>query len=93
MSEFANICIEMFDGEIQEVELICDNAIMKHVIDKFGEDIKTERVSDEQFKVCVNVAVSKTFYAWCFRFAGQMKITGPCGVVEEYQKMAKEVFE
>ena len=83
----------MFDGELQEVEIICDNEIMKHVIDKFGEGIKTEIVSDEQFKAIVNVAASRTFYAWCFRFAGQMKITGPENVVEEYKEMAQKVLE
>ena len=53
-------------------------------ITKFGENIKTERVSDEQFKAIVNVSTSKTFYAWCFRFAGQMKITGAEQVRQEY---------
>lgn len=92
MAEFANTCIEMFDGELQEVELICDNELMKHVIDKFGEGIKTKIVSDEQFKAIVNVASSKTFYAWCFRFAGQMQIAGPQNVMEDYKEMARKVL-
>lgn len=92
MSGYARIVIEMFDGEPQEVELLCDNELMKSVIDKFGETIKTERVSDEQFKAIVNVSTSKTFYAWCFRFAGQMKILGPKNVCEEYINMAKKII-
>ena len=93
MSDYARIVIEMFDGEPQEVELLCDNELMKSVIDKFGENIKTERVSDEQFKATVNVSTSKTFYAWCFRFAGQMKIVGPKMVKEEYREMAMKVID
>lgn len=93
MSDYAKIVIEMFDGEPQEVELLCDNELMKSVIDKFGEDIKTERVSDEQFKATLNVSTSKTFYAWCFRFAGQMKILSPDKVKEEYMEMARKVLE
>ena len=83
MADYAQIVIEMFDGEPQEVELLCDNELMKSVIDKFGENIKTEKVSAEQFKATVNVATSKTFYAWCFRFAGQMKILRPQNVCDE----------
>lgn len=93
MSDYAKIVIEMFDGEPQEVELLCDNELMKSVIDKFGENIKTERVSDEQFKAIVEVSASKTFYAWCFRFAGQMKIVSPDRVCKEYREMAMKVLE
>lgn len=92
MSDYAQIVIEMFDGEPQEVELLCDSELMKSVIDKFGENIKTERVSDEQFKATVNVSTSKTFYAWCFRFAGQMTILKPRQVKEAYMEMAHKVL-
>ena len=92
MSDYAKIVIEMFDGEPQEVELLCDNELMKSVIDKFGENIKTERVSYEQFKAVVNVSTSKTFYAWCFRFAEQMKIVGPENVKNTYIEMARSVI-
>lgn len=93
MADYAQIVIEMFDGEPQEVELLCDNELMKSVIDKFGENIKSERVNEEQFKVTVNVSISKTFYAWCFRFAGQMKILSPEQVQKEYMDMARKVME
>ena len=92
MSDYEKIVIEMFDGEPQEVELLCDNELMKSVIDKFGENIKTERVSYEQFKAVVNVSTSKTFYAWCFRFAEQMKIVGPENVKNTYIEMARSVI-
>ena len=92
MSDYAKIVIEMFDGEPQEVELLCDNELMKSVIDKFGENIKTERDSYEQFKAVVNVSTSKTFYAWCFRFAEQMKIVGPENVKNTYIEMARSVI-
>lgn len=93
MANYAKTCIEMYDGELQEVELLCDNELMKHVIDKFGDGVKVEKVSEKQFKTTVNVATSKTFYAWCFRFAGQMKIISPEFVVCQYRDMAKVVFE
>ena len=92
MADYARKIIEMFDGEEQDVELICDNELMKSVIDKFGENINTERINGDQFKVVVTVATSKTFYAWCFRFAGQMKIVGPRKVKKQYLEMAKNIL-
>ena len=93
MSEYARTVIEMFDGKLQEVELLCDKELMKSVIDKFGENINTVRVSEEQFKAIVTVSTSKTFYAWCFRFAGQMRIISPAHVVNEYKKMAQKILD
>ena len=93
MSDYARKIIEMFDGEEQDVELVCDNELMKSVIDKFGENIRTERINEDQFKAIVTVAASKTFYAWCFRFTGQMKIAGPRKVKKQYLEMAKKILE
>ena len=93
MADYAKTVIEMYDGEPQEVELLCDNELMKSVIDKFGENIKTERISEGQFMATVNVSTSKTFYAWCFRFAGQMSIVSPRRVREEYMKMLKNALD
>jgi Predicted transcriptional regulator len=92
INDYVKTSIEMYDGEEQEVELVCDNELMKLVIDKFGIGIKTERISENQFKTTVTVAVSKTFYAWAFRFVGQMRIAGPESVKREYMEMAQKVL-
>lgn len=91
--DYVKTTIEMYDGIEQEVELVCDNDLMKLVIDKFGVEIKTERISETQFKAIATVSISKTFYAWVFRFAGQMKIAGPESAKQEYLEMAKKVLE
>lgn len=84
---------EMYDGQETEVELICDNCLMKNVIDRFGEDIKTEKISEIQFRAFVPVSASKTFYSWVFTFAGQMKIAGPETIKNEYMEMLKKAME
>ena len=75
------------------MELICDNELMKSVIDRFGEAIKIKRISDSKFKATVTVATSRTFYAWAFRFAGQMKIISPASIKLEYMEMARKIPE
>ena len=92
IGDYVKTTIEMYDGIEQEVDLVCDNDLMKLVIDKFGIGIKTERISETQFNATVNVSTSKTFYAWVFRFAGQMRIAGPENVRKEYLDMAQKVL-
>ena len=93
VANYLKTTIEMYDGEEQKVVLVCDNELMKLVIDKFGIGIKTEKISESQFMATVTVSISKTFYAWVFRFAGQMKIAGPESVKQEYLEMARKVLE
>ena len=93
IADYVKTSIEMYDGKEQQVELICDNELMKSVIDRFGEAIKTEIISDRKFKATVTVAASRTFYAWAFRFAGQMQIASPAQMKLEYMEMARKILE
>ena len=38
------------NGETCEVELLCENKLMSSIIDKFGDDVKTESVDEAHFK-------------------------------------------
>ena len=93
IAEYVKTSIEMYDGKEQQVELLCDNELMKSVVDRFGEAIQTERISKNKFKATVTVAASRTFYAWAFRFAGQMQIVSPEVMRQEYMEMARKVIE
>lgn len=61
------ICKEvfsMYDGEECTVSLRCDNSVMKDIVDRFGEDVKTTVLDDYSFLAEVTVSVSQTFFAW-----------------------------
>lgn len=92
IADYVKTSVEMYDGDEQQVELLCDNELMKSVVDRFGEAIQTERVSENKFKATVTVAASRTFYAWAFRFAGQMQIVSPEAMKQEYMEMARKVL-
>ena len=83
----------MYDGVDQEVDLICDNALMKNLVDHFGDDFIVRAESKETFRATVKVSVSRTFYAWVFQFAGGIRIAGPESVREEYMEMLKNAMK
>lgn len=93
IADYVKKSIEMYDGEEQQVELLCDNEVMKSVVDRFGEAIQTEKVSESKFKATITVSASKTFYAWTFRFAGQIQIVSPVKMRAEYMEMARKIIE
>ena len=75
------------------VTLLCDNCIMKSVIDKFGMKIKTQSVGEEKFRIKVKVCVSPTFYRWVFGAAGKIMIEGPSNVRKAYKEMLQKSLD
>ena len=67
----------MLDGTECEVELLCENALMNSIIDRFGESVDTRIVDEAHFVAKAKVDLSGTFYGWVFASAGRMKIIGP----------------
>ena len=91
LEDYSKKIFEMYDGEEVDVVLECKNELMKYVIDRFGEDAETEPVSRETFQVRVKVALSPTFYAWVFTFAGDIVIVSPEKAVKEILSMSKKI--
>lgn len=92
-AEYGKKFFEMFCGEEVMVTLECENALMKTVIDKFGEEVETKRYGLEKFHANVKVAASPVFYGWIFQFCGQIKIISPASVKKQYQKMLQDAIE
>jgi len=87
VSAYSNKVFQMFSGEETTVELECDTALMKYVIDRFGLDLETEELSEEKFLAKVPVDLSPTFYGWVFQFGGGIRIIGPEEAVDSYRRM------
>lgn len=77
----------MYDGENVVVDLICDNSLMKIIIDRFGEDVTVLAYDMSSFRLRIEVSASPTFYGWVFGFGGKVKILGPKHIKDEYAKM------
>lgn len=74
----------MYMGKECEVELLCENDLMKSIIDRFGENVCTEIVDEGHFKVTAPVALSDVFYGWVFASGGKMRITAPESAVDRF---------
>ncbi len=93
ISDFFEKEFSMMAGETCTVELLCNNELMGSIIDKFGEDVKTEIVDIDHFKATVDVELSKTFYGWVFASAGSMKIFSPEVAKDGFKETAQKFFE
>ena len=89
MAYYAESVIHMYDGPVREVTLLCENEMMRHVIDRFGVKVNTEVIDTEHFIARVLVAASPTFFAWVFTFRGGIRIAEPTDVASAYKEMAQ----
>lgn len=87
LENFTKEVFFMFSGDEVEVDLQCDNSLMKTMIDRFGENVKTLAYDMTSFRLITEVSVSPTFFGWVFGFDGKVKILGPKNVKEQYYKM------
>ena len=92
IEDYASKIFDMYDGDDQTVVLECKNELMRVLVDSFGEDFTVESAGKDAFRAIVNVSTSKTFYAWVFKFRGQVKILKPESVATEYRKMLEEAL-
>ena len=89
LTEYSREVFQMYDtDEPAEVSLLCENSLMKHLIDQFSLEVTTEMVDENHFRAKVLVCTSPTFYRWVFGWCGKMKIESPDSVLEEYRQMA-----
>ena len=76
--------------ETTEVHLLCDNSMMKAIIDKFGTKVRTRYIDENHFRATVKVCTSPTFYRWVFGWGGLMKIEEPETVVAEFRDILQQ---
>ncbi len=91
VASYTNKMVDMFTSESsKEVTLLCENELMRVIIDHYGEDAPVERYDDAHFTAKIEVNPSGTFYGWIFKFKGKIKILSPKECIIEMQQIAQE---
>ena len=94
VADYMKSVFRMFrTDEPEQVTLLCENDLMKYLIDQFGMEVDTQVVDEEHFQAKVDVYPSPTFYRWVFGWGGRMKILEPQRVRKEYRRMARKALE
>ena len=90
ITRYTREVFRMYDTEeAVPVTLVCENEVMKGVLDAFGMDIKVKRAEKGHFQTTVMACCSPTFYGWVFQWGGKVRITAPEEAVTEYIEMAR----
>ena len=93
LDDYTEQVFKMYGGQQEDIVLEFNAKLIGVVYDKFGEDTKMIRSSDDKCVATVRVQISPVFWGWLFQFAGQMRILSPDHVIEEYKKHASKLYE
>ena len=94
LNQYCKSTVDMYGGgkAEEEVTLVAENRMLMHIIDRFGEDIRTEIADDEHIRAVLKVSPSFTFFSWVFEFNGDIAITAPAHVKAEYEEMLRKAI-
>lgn len=86
-SLYAREIFGMYPEKPCRIELLCENSVMRSVIDRFGENVDTQVVDGGHFIAAVEAAPSPPFFAWVFTFGGKIQIVSPSSVLQTMREM------
>ncbi len=92
VADFTEQAFKMFGGEMVDVEIQFDKALIGPVFDKFGEDTPLMSVDDNTCAAMVHVRISPTFFGWMAQFAGTMKILSPDSVIHAFNAHVRKIL-
>ena len=93
MSSYTRKRFGMFTGKEQSVTMLCENELAGVMLDRFGRDVKIRKVSETQFQITVDVAVSHNFFGWLIGLGNGVKIIAPDNVVEDMKQYIMQLYE
>lgn len=80
----------MYHGTEETVQMLFTKDMMDTVIDKFGNDVTTEIVDSDHFRVTTTVSVSPQFFGWIFGLGDNVMIEYPLPVAKQMMDLLRE---
>ena len=94
LKKYTQESFRMFaSDQTADATLICENSVMRAIIDKFGTRVHTKTIDDQHFIASVKICPSPNFYRWVFGWEGKIMIEGPEELKDGYLKMLMEAVE
>lgn len=92
-ADYASKLFNMFSGEPKPIELICNNDVLDPILDRFGENVRIQKVDDEHFLIRTNAVVSQGLVSWILGFGNRVKVRTPNDLIYDVTKNAQEIVD
>ncbi len=93
MALYAKKVFGMFGGTETTVRLRFAHELIGVVIDRFGEDIPLQAVTENDFQITVDVVCSPQFFSWLFAFGNKVQILAPAEAIAQFCQQTQAVLQ
>ena len=83
----------MFAGEEETIQLLCDNALIGVIVDRFGSDVALRPYDDMHALARMNIAVSPQFFGWLAGLSGRVTIYAPHSLAASYKDYLQHLLD
>ncbi len=83
----------MFAGEEETIQLLCDNALIGVIVDRFGSDVALRPYDDMHALARMNIAVSPQFFGWLAGLSGRVTIYAPQSLAASYKDYLQHLLD
>lgn len=92
-ADYASKLFNMFSGEPKPIELVCNNDVLDPILDRFGENVRIQKVDDEHFLIRTNAVVSQGLVSWILGFGDRIKVRTPNNLIYDVTKNAQDIVD
>lgn len=85
--------VSMFGGTQEKVTIRFTPELLSDVYDKFGMDLKIQKLADGMLRTVLDIQVSKTFFVWVVGTLGKAKIVEPNSVKKEFNAFVEQIMD
>lgn len=92
--DFAESTVEMFGGEKEEIEAVCNKCLLNAIFDIFGKNVTIEKIpgNDENFKLIVD-SNPMGFRMWAMRNIDMVEVIRPKSLRNEMREIVENAIE
>lgn len=91
-ADYAAKLFNMYSGEQKPVEFVCNNELLETMLDRFGENVRIQKLDKSHFILRTNAAVSDGLAAWVVQFGGRVTVRIPKELINSVKKKAEEIL-
>lgn len=86
-------CFNMYPGKVETLRIEFDNHLINAIIDRFGVDVKIERVDKNNFVLTTRAAINKGLVRWILNWGSDARVLSPESLVQEIKLEIEETYK
>lgn len=91
-ADYSGKIFNMFSGDTQTLEMLCDNSMLEEIVDRFGNNALIRTGDDEtRFLVDTKCVVSEGLVSWIMQFGGRIEVLEPASLRDQVKTRAEEI--